>query len=170
LFDEYFHGYRDRVTAVTTGRPPLTLIAVQLALLTLVTLLTFSRRSGPIWIPAPESRLSPLEFVETLGNLYERANAAGVAVDICYQRFRYALARRLGLAGNVTAEALEQAAREHWTVAPKDFGETLRACESAHSGALSPKEALRLVRALYDYADKLKLFRSPFSKKDHDRK
>jgi hypothetical protein len=167
LFDEYFHGYRDRdhVPTVQSTSAPLGWLGLQLALLTVVTLLTYSRRSGPIWMPAPESRLSPLEFVETLGNLYERANAAGVAVDICYQRFRYSLARRLGLAGNVTADALEQTARERFNFAPAGFGETLRACEAAHSGHLEPRDALRLVRALYDYAATLQLYRSSFSQK-----
>ncbi len=38
----------------------------QLALFILAILATYSRRSGPISIPANEARLSPLEFVRTL--------------------------------------------------------------------------------------------------------
>jgi hypothetical protein len=160
LFDEYFHGYSDSDPPKTsTSRAPLTWLGVQLALLAVVTLLAYSRRSLPVWVPAPESRLSPFEFVETLGNLYERANAAGVAVDICYQRFRFALARRLGLAGNVKAEELAQAVRDRWGQTPEGFDDTLRGCELAGVSSIKPADALRLIRALYGYAAQLKLFR-----------
>ena len=97
LWDEYFHGYRHSLTA-SIQSSPVKWIFLQFALFTFAILLTYSRRSGPISIPAREIRLSPLEFVRTLGALYKQANAASVVVDISYHRFRYWLTRRLGMA------------------------------------------------------------------------
>ena len=88
-------------------------------------LLTYSRRSGPLVPSVVDRRLSPLEFVRTLGSLYQRAGAASVAVDAAYQRFTFALGRRLGLAGRVSPEELERAVRDRWKI-DADFGETLR--------------------------------------------
>jgi hypothetical protein len=159
LWDEYFHGHRPSARA-STIRLPLVL-GVQLGLVIAAVLLTYSRRSGPI-VPSPvESRRSPLEFVRTLGSLYQRAGATSVAVDIAYQRFRHALARRLGRAGHTSAGDLEHAVRERWNV-DQEFGAVMRACESASAGpGLSTEEALKLSRALHDYADELALFRLP---------
>jgi hypothetical protein len=158
LWDEYFHGYR-RSLAASIRNSPVKWIFLQFALLTLAILLTYSRRSGPISIPAGEIRLSPLEFVRTLGALYKQANAASVAVDICYHRFRYWLTRRLGMASNAPVDELERAIRERWNFQDANFSATLRECESApYDNTLKPRAALRLVRSLDDYAAKLKLF------------
>jgi hypothetical protein len=157
LWDEYFHGHRPSSSA-STIRLPL-VIGVQLGLFIAAALLTYSRRSGPI-VPSPaESRRSPLEFVRTLGSLYQRAGATSVAVDIAYQRFRHALTRRLGRSSHTSADDLERAVRERWDV-DQDFGAVLRACESASRGpGLSTQTALKLSRSLHDYADELALFR-----------
>jgi Domain of unknown function (DUF4350) len=156
LWDEYFHGHRPSSRASATRWP--LVIGVQFALFIAAVLLTYSRRSGPI-VPSPvESRRSPLEFVRTLGSLYQRAGATSVAVDIAYQRFRYALTRRLGRSGHTSAADLDLAVRERWHV-DQEFGAVLRACESASAGpGLSAEEALKLSRALHDYADELALF------------
>jgi len=158
LWDEFFHGYR-RSAGRTLRESPLTWIALQVTLLALTVLATFSRRSGPVLAPEGDVRLSPLEFVQTLGGLYERAGAASVAVDICHQRFRYWLTRRLGTAGNLPVEDLARALRERWRFDDADFAATLRRCEVARENPLGPKEALRLVRELYRYAAELRLFR-----------
>ena len=158
LWDEYFHGYRRSLTA-SIQSSPVKWIFLQFAVFTLAILLTYSRRSGPISIPAKETRLSPLEFVRTLGALYKQANAASVVVDISYHRFRYWLTRRLGMASNALVEELESAVRERGNFQDADFSATLRACESApYDYTLKPRAALRLVRSLDDYAAKLKLF------------
>jgi hypothetical protein len=159
LWDEYFHGYRRSLVA-TAERTPLKWMFLQLALFTLAILITFSRRSGPISIPPDEARLSPLEFVRTLGALYEQADASQVAVDISYHRFRYWLTRRLGMAGNASVEEMERAIRERWDVQDPHFGEILHACESVpYQTDLKPRAALKLVQSLDDFAVKLKLFR-----------
>jgi len=156
LFGESFHGYlRTRSASVT--RTPLTGLAAQLGLFAAAVLFTFSRRSGPLVPLFVERRLSPLEFVRTLGSLYQRAGAAPIAVDIAYQRFRFALASRLGMAGNAPADDLERASRERWTL-DRDFGDVLRACEAADSKLTAP-QALKLNQSLHDYATQLELYR-----------
>jgi hypothetical protein len=158
LWDEYFHGYRHSLAA-SIRQSPVGWIFLQFALFTLAILLTFSRRSGPISLPASEIRLSPLEFVRTLGSLYKQANAASIVVDISYHRFRYWLARRLGMASNAPVEELERAVRDRWNFEDANFSATLHACESApYDYTLKPRAALQLVKTLDDYASKMKLF------------
>ena len=159
LWDEFFHGFR-RSARRSIAQSPLAWLAAQTAVLIVALLLTFSRRSGPVLAPPGEVRLSPLEFVQTLGGLYQRAGAASVAVDVCHQRFRYWLTRRLGMAANTPAEELARAVGERWRFTDDQLAPTLRACEGARDKVhLSPKEALRLVRALYRYAAALRVFR-----------
>jgi hypothetical protein len=158
LWDEYIHGYRETLGS-SVGHSPVKWLLLQLALLGLGVLATFSRRSGPVLAPARDVRLSPLEFVQTLGGLYENAGTASVAVDINYQRFRYWLTRRLGVAANIPVKDLEAAVRDRF--APKDdrFAAIFRRCESAKSDPyLSESEALHLVQELDDYASRWKLF------------
>lgn len=160
LWDEYIHGYRETL-ALSMAHSPVKWLMLQLALLALAVLATFSRRSGPIYQPATDVRLSPLEFVQTLGGLYEHAATASVAVDICYQRFRYWLTRRLGLAFNVSINDLETAVRERWSLSDDHFAAILRRCESAKTDPyLQGPEALHLVQELDQYAIRLRLFQS----------
>ncbi len=165
LWDEYYHGYRASLAA-TVAHTQLKWLFVQLVLIAGFALLTWSRRSGPVRALAGESRLSPLEFVETLGGLYERANAGAVAVDVYYQRFRYWATRRLGMAANAPVEDLDRAIRERWHLDDPSLATTLRRCESArYEHDLNAKEALRLVQALHGFATKLKLFPVPKEEK-----
>ncbi|HVN18642.1 MAG TPA: DUF4350 domain-containing protein [Dongiaceae bacterium] len=158
LWDEYVHGYRVDLGS-SVAHSPVKWVLLQLALLGLAVVATFSRRSGPISAAERVVRLSPLEFVQTLGGLYENAGTASVAVDICYQRFRYWLTRRLGVANNISMTDLQAAVRERF--APKDdhLAAILRRCESAKADPyLSEDEALHLVQELDGYASRWKLF------------
>jgi hypothetical protein len=158
LWDEYVHGYREDLGS-SVAHSPVKWLLLQMALLGLAVVATFSRRSGPLSAPVTDVRLSPLEFVQTLGGLYENAGTASIAVDICYQRFRYWLTRRLGVANNISINDLESAVRDRF--APKDdrFGAVLRRCESAKSDPyLGEAEALQLVQELDEYASRWKLF------------
>jgi hypothetical protein len=160
LWDESFHGHR-RAAGASVTRRPLAGLGVQLGLLAVAVALTFSRRSGPIVPSRVERRLSPLEFVRTLGSLYQRAGATSVTVDVAYRRFLFALTRRLGLAIETPIEEIDHAVRGRWQV-DRHFAEILRACEAARTDAgLPAAEALRLNRALHDYATELSLFAPP---------
>jgi len=158
LWDEYFHGYRETLGA-SIANSPVKWLALQLALLALAVLATFSRRSGPICKPVTDVRLSPMEFVQTLGGLYQHAGTASVAVDICYQRFRYWLTRRLGVASNISISDLQAAVRDRWAAGDDHFAAILRRCESAKNDPyLHGPEALQLVQELDDYASRLRLY------------
>ena len=165
LFDEYVHGYGDSDTP-EKSHPLMIALVAQSAVLGLAALLTFSRRSGPIRPMPAESRLAPLEFVETLGGLYQQAHAASVAVDVYYQRFQYWIIRRLGIGKNATPEDLDRAVRERWHLKDDGFLSTLQAAASArYRPDLPQREALEIVQALYSYAITLKLF--PATKEKH---
>jgi hypothetical protein len=158
LWDEYFHGYG----ATKGDNYEAGLFAVMLGQLILVAaaiLLTFSRRSGPVRPSFQEIRLSPLEFVETLGGLYQHAGASAIAVDIHYQRFMYWLTKRLGMPRNASIEEFEGAMRSRWNFHDARFAAIIKECGSArYVPDLPPGRALKLVRSLHSYAAQLKLF------------
>jgi hypothetical protein len=165
LWDEYIHGYRQTL-AGSIAHSPVKWLFAQLVLLAVAIVATFSRRSGPTCVPTTEVRLSPIEFVQTLGGLYERAGTASVVVDICYRRFRYWLTRRLGVAGNTSSDELASAIRDRWEFTGESFANdqiiaTLRSCEAASSDPfLQASVALRLLQELDGYAGRLNLFHS----------
>ena len=160
LWDEYVHGYRESLRS-SVGHSPVKWLLLQLALLALAVVATFSRRSGPISAALADARLSPLEFVQTLGGLYENAGTASIAVDINYQRFRYWLTRRLGVANNISIDDLEAAVRDRFGAKDDHFDAVLRRCESARADPyLSESEALHLVQELDGYASRWKVYES----------
>jgi Domain of unknown function (DUF4350) len=170
LWDEYIHGYRQTL-AGSIAHSPVKWLFSQLVLLALAIVATFSRRSGPACVPTTEVRLSPIEFVQTLGGLYERAGSPSVAVDICYRRFRYWLTRRLGVAANTPEDELASAIRNRWGLNGGGFNTagftndqvitTLKNCEAASADPfLKAPVALRLLQELDDCAAQWNLFQA----------
>lgn len=145
LWDEYFHGehgslwdYIGRVPAIRWSLFPLAILAGAV-------LFTYSRRRGPV-IPLPKvSRLSPLEFVESLGILYRKAKATSVPVEVNARELRLQLLRKLALPTDIEDEDLarQAAIRLGWKEQ-----ELLNALAESHQGSFSPTEALRLVQVL----------------------
>ncbi len=157
LWDEYHHGSSASLGAYVTGTPVKWLMA-QALLVFLLALLTFGRRNGPVRAPAVLPRTAPLEFVETMGDLYYRGQAAAAAVETAYQRFRYLLVRRLGLPANVSVAELAMNVRERLQWNQPGFGEELRLCESAiRDPDLTNEMALHRIQALHDYIRLLRL-------------
>jgi len=158
LWDEYIHGYRPTLVA-SMAHSPVKWLFLQLVLLAVAVVATFSRRSGPTCVPTTEVRLSPIEFVQTLGGLYERAGTASVVVEICYRRFRYWLTRRLGVPGNTPAAELAAVIHDRWGFTSDQFVAILKDCEAASSDPfLQAPVALRLLQELDAYAIQLNLF------------
>ncbi len=151
LWDEYFHGYRGSLWDYFR-ETPVPWAIYQIAVAAALVLLTFGRRSGPLYPPVTTSRLSPLEFVDTLGDLYRRAKAGPAAVGVAYQRFRTQLTRRLALAPSVSNTQLDAAVRERlgWKQ-PGLFDTLQRAEKAAHGGELAGADALAIVQALKHY-------------------
>ncbi len=151
LWDEYFHGYRGSLWNYFS-QTPVPWAIFQLALVAVFILLAFSRRSGPLYAPAGASRLSPLEFVDTLGDLYRRASAGSAAVRVAYQRFRTQLVRRLSLPPASSNVQLDAAVRDRLGWKQPGFMETLQRAERAgREGNVSSAEALKIVQALEHY-------------------
>jgi Domain of unknown function (DUF4350) len=130
LWDEYFHGYRQSLGAYIANSP-LIFGVLQCLLLLGFVLLTFSRRSLPIHPAEEKSRLSPLEFVETLGGLYRRARATHAALEVPYTRFRSIVTRHLGLNSDIAADALAQAVRTRFGYKDASLPGLLRRIEAA---------------------------------------
>jgi len=156
-WDEYYHGERSSLWSYV-GKTSLAWGGVQLGLLAAAVLLTFSRRSGPVFVPAVESRLSPLEFVETLGGLYERAGAGSLAVSVSYSKLRTVLTRQLGVPVNTAANELAAAAAQRLGWDSSEFAELMRKSEAASlAEKVAPREALNLVQKLWQFAARLEV-------------
>jgi Domain of unknown function (DUF4350) len=154
-WDEYFHGQRSSLWSYVE-KTSLRWSLLQFGLLAFAVLFTFSRRSGPIYTPMKASRLSPLEFVETLGGLYERAGAASSAVAISYQRVRSLLTRQLGLPATVPNAELAQAVDQRLGWKDPGLADLMRRAEaSSHFEKLRPRVALEIIQNLDLFADKL---------------
>ncbi len=157
LWDEYYHGRRRSLWSYF-GTTSLAWAVAQLGLLALAVVITFSRRSGLVRAPVPESRLSPLEFVETLGGLYARARAAPTAVEIAHQRFRYLLGKRLGLPPDTAAAELARIAHERLGARERELFQTLQQARAVAGNLdLTDQQALALVRQFHQHAEEMKL-------------
>ncbi len=158
LWDEYFHGQRPGFVSYLK-RTPAPWALLQFVVLAAALIITYSRRSGPVRALATSgSRLSPLEFIETLGDLYQRKRATTGALEIAYHRFRFLLLRRLGLPSAATPEEIWGGVRDRLGEHESDFFKTLQRCErGAKAAELSEAEALGLIRELHDYTQRWRL-------------
>ncbi|HXE64746.1 MAG TPA: DUF4350 domain-containing protein [Bryobacteraceae bacterium] len=166
LWDEYFHGQRTGLVSYAAQTPALW-AAAQVLLVGLAVLFTFSRRSGPILSPAAPSRLSPLEFVDTMGGLYRRAGAASIPVEIAYRHLRAVLIRRLGVAATMSEEDVALLAEQRFGLPRANLAEDLRHGSSyCYDHRIQPKDALALVKRLTSHAARLNLAGSPETQKE----
>lgn len=163
-WDEYFHGQQGGLWSYI-AKTPLPWGLWQIAFVTVVALFTWSRRSGPVVSPRIVPRLSPLEFVDTMGELYRRAGATQVAIDVPYRRLRLQLARRLGEPIAISDAALAQAAARRLGFPENDLRATLEEASLASKVPnLDRKKALALVQALMNYGLKASGSRHPQEK------
>lgn len=164
LWDEYFHGARRGFWSYM-ARTPLPWVFAQLAVLFVFVLLTYSRRYGTIRMPRKSSRLSPLEFVDTLGDLYTSAHAGSAAVRVAYQRLRFQLSRQLGLTSNATVGELARAGNQTlgWDEQTL-LGALARADRNSRTLDVSDEEALEIVQDLHDYSARLEVRKAPKEK------
>lgn len=154
-WDEYFHGEHGSLFAYAGRVPVIRWAAFQLALLACACLLAFTRRSGPVIPAAKISRLSPLEFVETLGGLYRKAKAGQVAVDITMRHVRLQLARRLALPAAISDAELARAAAERLGWNQQELESLLKRSHATAARSLAPSSALQLVQGLQRFSAQL---------------
>jgi len=148
LWDEYYHEEHAMPSAHPSNPAQMWALA-QAGFLGLLVILTFSRRSGPTVPLARESRLSPLEFVETLGSVFHRAHGTQVAVEIAFSRFQQIAARRLGIRGTASANDILVAMSQRGLKVPPDVAALVGGSDEAVGDTeLSEKRALEHVQAL----------------------
>jgi hypothetical protein len=156
-WDEYFHGQRTSLWSYVE-KTPVAWGLVQLGVLGVIVFFTFGRRSGPVMLPSVLSRLSPLEFVDTLGGLYERAGAEPAVVGFVYQRFRATLSRQLRLSSTTSDTELADAVKGRLGWKESGLKSTLaRALVASRAQKVAPEEALGLIGELERYEEQLGL-------------
>jgi hypothetical protein len=160
LWDEYYHGVRGSLWSFLAPTPAPWILA-QIGLVFLALLFTYSRRVGPARVPLAASRLSPLEFVETLGDLYYTARAGSSAVETAAARLRFLLARQLGLPTKASAKEISRSASERMGWDEAALAATLeQADRAAHDPATSNEQALALVRQIHGWLGRLQIERA----------
>ncbi len=158
LWDEYYHSsHVETINYMATPAIRYGLF-LQCGLVFLVFLFAYSRRNAPIRPLNQPSRLSPLEFVHTLGGLYRRANATDIALEVPYNRFRSLLTRRLGLRPDTPSADLARAARTRFGYKDKDLEATLNQIQAGlHAHDIPEARVLNLVQRLSRHAHNMKL-------------
>jgi hypothetical protein len=130
LWDEYFHVKHDTARATNYARV-LRWAKWQIALLGVFLLVAYARRLGPVVaLPAP-SRLSPLEFVETMGNVFHKADARIAPLEIALARLRQVAARRLATAPAASVEEIAAAMQLRGYPVNDGLRKALRAAQDA---------------------------------------
>ena len=157
LWDDYFHV--GEVTLFETlWASPLKWAGLQLCLLAIAVLLTHSRRHGPLRVLPQSAPMATLEFVETLGGLYQSAKAGELPVQVAYERFRHLLFRKLGISTSATPEQVSGRIESRLAELGPQCEPLLRECESAqYRDDLKESESLRIVRTLEQFSGRLKL-------------
>jgi hypothetical protein len=150
LFDEYFHGIKSSLTDFTRGLP-IPQLAWQTAAVALLLILSFGRRSGPTRLPVRIPRTSPIEFAESMGDLYRKAGASQAATEGARRRLLRFLVDRCGLPRDLAksdADTIAQTLNERYPGDWTTLAEHLTQAADAQHASLAPRSALALVRAL----------------------
>jgi hypothetical protein len=150
LFDEYVHGARADLWATAAGTP-VRALEWQLVAVAVLLVLSVGRRSGPLRIPVETPRTSPLEFAESMGDLYRKAGAISVATGAAERRLMQFLAHEGGIPRETlrsTAEAVVDAVSQRFLYAPASFAEDLKALRQAEYAKLTARSGLGLVKRI----------------------
>ena len=155
VFDEHYHGFTRSLWSYAAGTP-LPWVALQLGLVALAAIVTFSRRHGPVRSVATDPRTSPMEFVDMLGALYRRAGARAAAVSTARTRLRRTLAAACGVPATSDDAALAATAGAKLGVKADDLSDLLASSEVAGGDVdLEADRALALTRDLQAWTAKL---------------
>ena len=156
-WDEAIHGVVHSQWDYVSGPvwPLLSLGALGLALLTIF---SFSRRSGPVRALPQAARTTPIEFLDALGALYRTTGATSTAMQIAWERFR-------GQAALLTGQRISQLdARQLAAIIERRFGslaagmeaDLVEAEEACTQDNLKPRDALRLTQTLRRHEETLR--------------
>jgi hypothetical protein len=151
-WDEYYHGQRRSFWSYLAGTP-LVWGGAQLGVVALVMLATSSRRRGPLHARIVESRASPLEFVDTMASLYERAGDARAAIEAARDRLRRRLARAAGVSVSSTDDHLLALAAPRTGLDPDRTSAALATAAAAlRRGVANSEQAVPIVAELQELA------------------
>lgn len=157
-WDEYFHGERGSLWDYIGRVPAIRWALLPFGLLMVTILLTFSRRRGPVVSPVRVTRLAPLEFVESLGQLYKKARATGLPVEVTARELRLRLLRKLALPSEIHDDRLasEAAARLGWD--ERKLNQLFASARQMKAGGAVPvAKALDLVQQLQKLSGDLRI-------------
>jgi len=164
LFDEYHQGFgqpvsRERSLWSAVGAPLRTAFWVLLGLAA-IAILSANRRFGRIrTLQRPSSRPST-EYIDSMADLYRRAAASGIAIELLYRPFVRELARRLDAAPDATHEQIARLAEERFGWPSHELTQMMQRCERIVDGAeVSEAEMLALARQMDDYRRRADLVR-----------
>lgn len=150
LFDEFVHGNHVSPWDFAGGIPMRSLV-LQFGLIVFLLIFSFSRRHGPTRALLHLPRTSPLEFAESMGQLYRKAGAAQIAIDCARRR----LLRYLHESCGVPADILRESPKAIANVVHQRFGgewskleEHLSQADASEFQSVSSTTALSLVIAL----------------------
>lgn len=158
IFDESLHGSGGSLGDELRGLP-LWWLALQALIVIVLVILSFSRRRGPTRMPVTLPRSSPVEFAESMGDLYAKAGATTAATDAARRRLLRMLVREAGVPQSVVhegsaaiAEFLSERLGGDW----KRLAEHLDDAAEATDVQLSAHSALTLVKAMNDDAEEVR--------------
>ena len=153
VWDEFYHGHTRSLWSYLASTPiPFALL--QMAGIAGLALFTFTRRSKPVRALVTEPRTSPLEFIDTMGGLYERARAANAAVATVRNRVRRQLLDAAGLPSSTPDDQLARVAAERLSLGPDASTVMKRAHDASIDPAVTTSEALAVVADLQVLATK----------------
>jgi Domain of unknown function (DUF4350) len=152
LWDESLHGAPPWLWSYTDGTP-LKWIGWQLLLIAALLLWSYGRRSGPLRPDPAMPRTAQIEFVHSLGSLYQAANATQTAVGDAFQQFRQKLEQAFAIPQSLPASSSGMASALAKYVGPEaqSVQQAMVECEAAmEMEKLPAKVALMRIQALYD--------------------
>lgn len=122
-------------------------------------ILSFSRRSGPLRSLPVRPRTTPVEYLEALGSLYQKAGAAETALEITWERFRRHMLRLCGLKPTrMDAAELADIIRSRYPQSDASMKDDLLAVEDGvKNGVALPRVALKLAQTLYRHQSQVML-------------
>jgi hypothetical protein len=160
LWDEHYHGLSRSFWSYLAATP-LGFSSLQLGVIAAAALFTWSRRKWPIRALHVEPRTSPLEFVESMGALYQRAGVACSAVATVRARVRRALLATTRLPASTDDDTLADAVGQRRPIAAATVERVLReSADAARSADLGSTEAAAIVSRLQELTANLAAPRS----------
>ena len=152
VWDEHYHGYARSIWSYARGTP-VAWALLQLGAIAAAALFTFARRHGPIRSLPDQPRTSPLEFIDTMGALYERARPATVAVSTALSRTRRICRSLAGLPASASDDRLARAMADRFLLdGAAVAGVFSKSAIGAGDAGLSDRDAIRLVFELQSLA------------------